>query len=307
MRALVTGGAGFIGSNIARRLVERGDEVRILDNFSGGREDAVPDGTELIRADLRDPDALEKVCDVDVIFHQAAVRSVPRSLDEPRITHESNVNGTLNLLLAAERYDVGKLVYASSSSVYGDVGGQRNVETMAPNPRSPYAVSKLTGEYYCRVWAQLGRLSTTTLRYFNVFGPGQHPESKYSAVFPAFIAALRSGQAPTIYGDGNQSRDFTFIDDVVDANLRAAEVTGAEGSVLNIASGNPKSVNEVLRTIADELGTWIDPVFDDPRPGDIRNSYADIERARAVLAWEPRVPWDEAVRTTVKWFAGMTD
>lgn len=303
MRALVTGGAGFIGSNIARRLIERGDEVRIIDNFSGGREDAVPDGAELIRADLRDPDALEGTCDVDVIFHQAGVRSVPRSLDEPRITHDSNVNGTLNLLLAAEKHDVRKLVYASSSSVYGDVGDQRNVETMPPNPRSPYAVSKLTGEYYCRVWAELGRLPTTTLRYFNVFGPGQHPESKYSAVFPAFIAALRSRTPPTIYGDGEQSRDFTFIDDVVDGNLRAAESAEANGHVINIASGSPKSVNEVLRTIADELGIWIDPVHEDPRPGDIRNSHADITRARELLSWEPRVPWDEAVRTTVKWFA----
>jgi UDP-glucose 4-epimerase len=302
-RVLVTGGAGFIGSNIARRALERGDTVRIIDNLSGGREDAVPEGAELVRADLREPAALDEICDVDLIFHQAAVRSVPRSLDEPRLTHETNVNGTLNLLLAAEKHNVKRLVYASSSSVYGDVGDQKNVETLTPNPRSPYAASKLTGEYYCRVWAHLGRLSTTTLRYFNVFGPGQHPESKYSAVFPAFIAALKAGRAPTIYGDGDQSRDFTFIDDVVDANLKAADAPDADGAVLNVASGNPKSVNEVLKTVADELGVWVEPSYEDPRVGDIRNSHADITQVRATLSWEPQVPWDEAVRTTVKWFS----
>lgn len=301
-RVLVTGGAGFIGSNIARCCLERGDTVRIIDNLSGGREDAVPEGAEFVRADLRDPDALETICDVDLIFHQAAVRSVPRSLDEPRLTHETNVNGTLNLLLAAEKHNVKRLVYASSSSVYGDVGDQKNVETMSPDPRSPYAASKLTGEFYCRVWSRLGRVPTTSLRYFNVFGPGQHPESKYSAVFPAFIAALKAGRAPTIYGDGEQSRDFTFIDDVVDANLKAAEAGAADGAVLNVASGNPKSVNEVLKTIADELGVWVEPNFEDPRVGDIRNSHADITRARDTLSWEPQVDWTEAVKTTVRWF-----
>lgn len=303
MRALVTGGAGFIGSNIARRLLERGDEVTVFDNMSGGRADAIPEGARFVEGDLRDPDALDAVCDVDVIFHQAAVRSVPRSLDEPRLTHDSNVNGTLNLLLAAEKYSVRRLLYASSSSVYGDVGEQRNVETMAPDPRSPYAASKLTGEYYCRVWARLGRVPTTTLRYFNVFGPGQHPESKYSAVFPAFIDALRGGRAPTIYGDGEQSRDFTFIDDVVAANLLAAETEDANGLVMNVASGRPKSVNSVLKTIADELGTWVDPVHEEPRVGDIRNSYADISLARSTLSWEPATDWEDAVRSTVGWFS----
>lgn len=303
MRALVTGGAGFIGSNIARRLLERGDEVTIFDNMSGGRADAVPSGARFVEGDLRDPDALDGVCDVDLIFHQAAVRSVPRSLDEPRITHDSNVNGTVNLLLAAEKHSVQRLVYASSSSVYGDVGEQQNVETMAPNPRSPYAASKLTGEYYCKVWAQLGRVPTTSLRYFNVFGPGQHPESKYSAVFPAFIDALRGGRAPTIYGDGEQSRDFTFIDDVVSANLLAASSPAADGLVLNVASGRPKSVNLVLKTIADEVGTWVDPVHEEPRVGDIKNSYADISLARSTLSWEPATEWEDAVRTTVGWFS----
>ena len=303
MRALVTGGAGFIGSNIATRLIERGDEVTVFDNLSGGRRDAIPEGAHFVEGDLRDPDALDSVCDVDLIFHQAAVRSVPRSLDEPRLTHDSNVNGTVNLLLAAEKHAVKRLVYASSSSVYGDVGDQQNVETMAPNPRSPYAASKLTGEYYCRVWAQLGRLPTTSLRYFNVFGPGQHPESKYSAVFPSFIAALRDGRPPTIYGDGEQSRDFTFIDDVVAANLLAAETEAADGLVLNIASGRPKSVNEVLKTVSGEVGTWVDPVFEEPRVGDIKNSYADISLARSTLSWDPSTDWEDAVRTTVQWFA----
>lgn len=303
MRALVTGGAGFIGSNIAARLVERGDEVTIFDNLSGGRRDAVPEGARLVEGDLRDPDAVGSVCDVDLIFHQAAVRSVPRSLNEPRLTHDSNVNGTVNLLLAAEKFSVRRLVYASSSSVYGDVGDKQNVETMAPNPRSPYAASKLTAEYYCRVWAQLGRLPTTSLRYFNVFGPGQHPESKYSAVFPSFIASLRDGIAPTIYGDGEQSRDFTFIDDVVAANLAAAETEAADGLVMNVASGRPRSVNRVLEAISGEVGTWIDPVFEEPRVGDIKNSHADISLARSTLSWEPATDWDDAVRTTVQWFS----
>lgn len=302
MRALVTGGAGFIGSNIARALVERGDDVIVIDNMFGGREDAVPEAATFVRADLRDRAALEDLCDVDVIFHQAAVKSVPRSLDEPLMTHDSNVNGTVNLLLAAEKHSVARLVYASSSSVYGDVGDQRNVETMAPNPRSPYAVSKLTGEYYCKVWSDLGRLPTTVLRYFNVFGPGQHPESKYSAVFPAFISALSEGRAPEVFGDGKQARDFTFIDDVVEANLRAASAEAGEGELLNVASGNPRSVNDVLRSVADELGTWIEPVHSPERPGEIRNSYADIARAREVLSWEPRVEWSEAVKATVDWF-----
>ncbi len=302
MRALVTGGAGFIGSNIARALVERGDDVTVIDNMFGGREDAIPEGARLVRGDLRDAALLEDLCDVDVIFHQAAVKSVPRSLDQPLLTHDSNVNGTVNLLLAAEKHSVSRLVYASSSSVYGDVGDQRNVETMAPNPRSPYAASKLTGEYYCKVWSDLGRLPTTVLRYFNVFGPGQHPESKYSAVFPAFISALSEGRAPEVFGDGKQARDFTFIDDVVEANLRAASAPAAEGTLMNIASGNPRSVNDVLRSVADELGTWIDPVHSPERPGEIRNSYADITRARRVLSWEPRVEWTEAVKATVEWF-----
>ena len=302
MRALVTGGAGFIGSNIARRLLERGDEVTVLDNMFGGREEAVPEGASFVRGDLRDAELLEDVCDVDVIFHQAAVKSVPRSLDEPLLTHDSNVNGTVNLLLAAEKHSVTRLVYASSSSVYGDVGDQRNVETMAPNPRSPYAASKLTGEYYCKVWSDLGRLPTTVLRYFNVFGPGQHPESKYSAVFPAFISALSEGRAPEVFGDGKQARDFTFIDDVVEANLLAASSAEAEGALLNVASGNPRSVNDVLHSVADELGTWIEPRHSPERPGEIRNSYADISRARELLSWEPRVDWSEAVKKTVDWF-----
>jgi nucleoside-diphosphate-sugar epimerase len=303
MRALITGGAGFIGSNIARRLLERGDEVIAFDNLSGGTEDAVPEGVGLIVGDLREPDDLKGVCDVDVIFHQAAVRSVPRSLDEPRITHDANVNGTFNLLLEAEKHQVKRLVYACSSSVYGDVGDMKNVETLAPNPRSPYAASKLTAEYYCRVWAQLGRLSTTSLRYFNVFGPGQHAESQYSAVFPAFISSLKEGRAPTIYGDGEQKRDFTFIDDVVNANIMASESEAADGQVINVASGNPRSVNTILRTIADVLGVWVEPVHEEPRIGDIKNSHADIERAREVLGWEPHAGWEEAVKATVSWFA----
>ena len=298
--SLVTGGGGFIGSNIARRLVDRGDEVVVFDNFITGRKDAVPTGVELIEGDLRDKDSVARACrDVEVIYHQAALRSVPRSVDDPWLAHDCNVTGTLNLLMAAEAAGVGRLVYASSSSAYGDVGDAINIETLSPDPRSPYAATKLAAEHYCRVWTKLDRLSTVSLRYFNVFGPGQNPESKYSAVFPAFIAALLAGKAPEIHWDGQQSRDFTFIDDVVDANLLAADAAGADGAVINVASGRPKTVNEVLQAVADELGVWIEPISRPKRPGDVRSTKADIARAKTLLGWEPSVSWEDAVKATV--------
>jgi nucleoside-diphosphate-sugar epimerase len=303
-KALVTGGAGFIGSAIARALVQSGWRVRVLDNFMTGFEENVPAEAELVRGDLRDLGAVGRaVQDVDVVFHQGALRSVARSVDAPQLTQECNVLGTLNVLLAAEQTGVRRVVYASSSSVYGDVDGQTNQENMPPNPLSPYAVSKLAGEYYCRVWTHLKGLSTVSLRYFNVFGPGQHPESKYAAVFPAFISALIADEAPEVHWDGEQSRDFTYIDDVVRANLLAAEA-GEEvsGAVFNIGGGRAKTVNEVLSAISRTMGKWIDPVHAPQRAGDVRHTRSDISRAQQVLQWSPGEPWESAVQQTVDWF-----
>lgn len=301
---LVTGGAGFIGSAITAALVARGDTVRVLDNLSNGSEDAVPAGAEFIRGDLLVPQDVERACaDVDMIFHQAAIRSVPRSVDEPRLTNEANVTGTLNLLIAASDARVRRLIYASSSSVYGDTRGALNHEDLATRPQSPYAVSKLAAENYCRVWSDLGRLSTVSLRYFNVFGPGQHFDSKYAAVFPAFISALSQERPPEVHWDGEQSRDFSYIDDVVAANLAAAEADEkADGAVLNIGGGDPKTINEVLREVSASVGRWIDPVFRPMRSGDIRSTRADISKAEQLLAWTPQAEFTEAVRRTVAWF-----
>ncbi|MFN2489086.1 MAG: NAD-dependent epimerase/dehydratase family protein [Actinomycetota bacterium] len=304
MQALVTGGAGFIGSAIARALLERGDSVRIIDNFLTGFEDNVPEDAELIRGDLRDADDVTKACiGVDVIFHEGAVRSVPRSVDEPLLALECNVVGTMQLLLAATDAGVGRVVYASSSSVYGDTEGAVNHEGMPTNPMSPYATSKLAGENYCRIWTPLKGLSTVSLRYFNVFGPGQHPESKYAAVFPAFIKALAAEQAPEVHWDGEQSRDFTYIDDVVRANLLAADAEdGVDGVVINIGGGGAKTVNHVLKSVSHAMDAWIEPTSTPRRAGDVRHTRADITRAREVLGWKPEADWEQAVGETVRWF-----
>ncbi|MDP9341275.1 MAG: NAD-dependent epimerase/dehydratase family protein [Actinomycetota bacterium] len=302
--ALVTGGAGFIGSAIARTLVAEGREVRVFDNFLTGFEENVPAGATMVLGDLRDLDALRAACrGVDVVFHQGAVRSVPRSIDEPVLVEQCNAAGTLHVLVAAEEAGVRRVVYASSSSVYGDSTAPVNQEDMPTDPRSPYAVSKLAGEQYCRVWTRVKGLSTVSLRYFNVFGPGQHPESKYAAVFPAFIKALADGTAPEVHWDGEQSRDFSYIDDVVRANLAAAAADGrADGAVMNVGGGRPKTVNEVLRAVSDAMDTWIEPVTTPMRAGDVRHTRADISRARELLDWEPRADWKDAVEATVRWF-----
>jgi UDP-glucose 4-epimerase len=304
MKALVTGGAGFIGSAIAGALVARGDDVTVLDSFITGFEANVPEGAELVRADLGDDGAVADACrEVEVVFHQGALRSVPRSVDDPMATNEANITGTLNLLVAAEAAGVRRLVYASSSSVYGDCGGALQTEDLPTDPRSPYAVSKLAGEHYCRAWSHLGRLSTVSLRYFNVFGPGQHPDSKYAAVFPAFISALTKGNPPEVHWDGEQSRDFTFIGDVVEANLAAAEASDdVSGEVLNVGGGGAKTVNEVLATVSDFVGTWIEPNYTPKRTGDVRHTRADIRKAAHLLSWHPEAQWSDAVKATVTWF-----
>lgn len=306
MKCLVTGGAGFIGSAIAQALLEQGNSVKVFDNLVNGFAENVPQGAQFIHEDLRDLNAVKAACpDVDVIFHQAAIRSVPKSVDDPFASNESNVTGTLNLLDCAAHAGVKRLIYASSSSVYGDTGGVANLETMAPNPQSPYAVSKLAGEHYCRVWTRLGWLPTVSLRYFNVFGPGQRPDSKYSAVFPAFISALSEDRAPEVHWDGEQSRDFTFIDDVVSANLAAASAgPKADGVVFNVGGGAPKTINEVLKAVSYAMGKSVDPVLRPRRSGDVRDTRADISLAQSLLSWNPRADWLDAVRQTVGWFVG---
>ncbi len=304
MRALVTGGAGFIGSSIARALLERGDDVRVVDSLVTGFRENVPEGTEFVLGDLRDPEVAGRVCTgVEVVFHEAAIRSVPKSVDDPSAANDNNVTATLNLLLGAEAAGVSRLVYASSSSVYGGAEDGLNREDAVPRPLSPYAVSKLAGEYYCRVWSHLGRLSTVSLRYFNVFGPGQHPESKYSAVFPAFVAALTERRVPEIHWDGEQSRDFTYIDDVVAANLAAAAAgPDADGEVFNVGGGRTRSVNEVFDSVCEVLGYRIEPCRTPMRPGDVRCSRADISKAAGLLGWRPRADWAQSVKATVAWF-----
>ncbi len=304
MRAVVTGAAGFIGSALASCLASEGHDVVAVDSLVTGSKEAIPDDVEFVEVDVRDLAAVAgSFSGAEVVFHQAAVGSVVRSLEDPLLTHECNVTGTLNVLLAAERAGCRRVVYASSSSVYGDTGGALNKEDMAPQPRTPYAVSKLAGEHYCRAWALLERLSTVSLRYFNVFGPGQPERSRYSAVFPAFIAALRAAQPPELHGDGEQSREFTYIDDVVAANLLAADAGDeANAGVFNIASGDPKSVNDVLKAVSQALDVWIEPTRTPPREGDIRHSRADTSRAVEVLGWKPQAQWQEAAAATVASF-----
>ncbi|MGH2785235.1 MAG: SDR family oxidoreductase [Actinomycetota bacterium] len=304
MNALVTGGAGFIGSSIARALLADGWRVRVVDNLLTGFEENIPEDADFVRADLRDPEALApSFAGIDVIFHQAALRSVPRSVDDPLLSASCNVTGTLNLLVAAEEAGVKRVVYASSSSVYGDVAEGRQQEDMTPSPLSPYAVSKLAAEQYCRVWTHLKGLSTVSLRYFNVFGPGQRPESKYAAVFPAFIDALVHGRAPEVHWDGEQSRDFSFIDDVVRANIAAATAgPGADGAVINVAGGDPKSINEVLEAVSKAVGNWVEPVRTPKRAGDIRRTHADISAAERIIGFVPQAAWVESVERTVAWF-----
>jgi UDP-glucose 4-epimerase len=300
---LVTGGGGFIGSHIARALLAAGEQVRILDDFSSGRRTNLAnlDGEiELVEGDLRDADAVASaVTGCDLVFHEGAVPSVPRSVADPRTSIAVGVTGTLNVLLAARDAGVRRVVFASSSSVYGDTPEMPKHEEMKPRPLSPYAISKLSAEQLCGVFTRLYGLETVALRYFNVFGPNQDPASAYAAVIPKFIAAVRAGDRPTIFGDGEQTRDFTYIDNVVDANLRASRAPDAAGKVFNIASGRAISVNRMLELVGEYLGLPAEADYADPRPGDIKHSLADIEAARSVLGYEPTITFEEGLRRTV--------
>jgi UDP-glucose 4-epimerase len=301
--ALVTGGAGFIGSHLSSALLERGWNVRILDDFSSGREqnlEPLRSHVELLRGSCTDSDTVAAALKgVEVVFHEAAVPSVPRSVAEPLRTNEANITGSLLVLESARSAGVRRVVYAASSSAYGDTTELPKRESMPPRPRSPYALQKFVGETYCRLYHELYGLETVALRYFNVFGPRQDPKSQYAAVIPLFATACLRGEAPTIFGDGEQTRDFTYVEDVVRANLLAAEAPAARGEVINVAGGARTSLNRLLALIQDIVGSAVTSVHAPPREGDVRDSLAALDRARELLAYEPQVPLEEGLRRTV--------
>ena len=303
---LVTGGAGFIGSNICKKLVSEGCFVRVVDNLLTGKKSNLADiinKIEFIEADMGDEHiAVSAMKDIDVVLHQGALPSVPLSIDDPAATHKHCVDATFTLLLAARRTGVRRFVYAASSSAYGDSPTSPKVETMKPNPLSPYAVSKLVGEYYCSVFSQVFDLETISLRYFNVFGPNQDPKSQYAAAIPAFVTSIMKDQPPTIYGDGEQSRDFTYIDNIVEANLLAAGAKQTEGQVINVACGQAVTVNKIIDMINDCLGKKIKPIYTDPRPGDVKHSLADITEAQNILGYKPSVSFESGLQKTIEWY-----
>lgn len=305
-RVLVTGGAGFIGSHLVRALIKRNAQVRVLDNLATGFRanlEAVMTAVDFHEADLREPDACERACDgVDAVFHLGALGSVPRSIDDPLTSNAVNVQGTLNILQAARAAGVRRLVMSSSSSVYGDTPVLPKHEEMRPNPRSPYAVSKLAGEEYCRAFFRTYGLETVVLRYFNVFGPRQNPHSQYAAVIPKFIAALLEGRRPIIFGDGRQSRDFTHVSNVVEANLLAATAPEVGGEVFNVACGDQILLRDVLGHIEQLLERRADPEFLPNRAGDVRDSRADIAAAQEQLGYRPGILFPEGIAETVAYF-----
>ena len=303
---LVTGGAGFIGSHIAEALACRHDHVRVLDNLSTGHLsnlDPIRDRVEFIEGDLLDVETVERAVDgVDCIFHEAALASVPRSVKDPLATNAACVTGTLTLLDAARRAGVRRLVYAASSSAYGDQPFSSKRESDLPGPLSPYAVAKLAGEHYCRAFTATYRFETVAIRYFNVFGPRQDPNSPYSAVIPKFITSLLAGEPPIIYGDGLQSRDFTYIENVVHGNLLAADAQDVAGRVFNVACGGSITLLDLLQALNELLGTDIQPCFENPRAGDVRQSLADISLARKLLDYEPRVGIREGLARSIEYY-----
>jgi len=303
---LVTGGGGFIGSHLVETLVNQGQDVRVLDNFLTGKRENLADFIEdidLIEGDIRDFSTCERALDgVDFVLHQAALPSVPRSIENPVLTNAINVVGTLNLLAASKEAKVKRFVFASSSSVYGDDPNLPKREGIEGSPLSPYAVTKLVGEKYMRVFSEIYGLGTVSLRYFNIFGPRQDPHSQYAAVIPNFITSMERGESPRIFGDGEQSRDFTYVANVVKANMLAVESEDISGEVLNIACGDRITVNTLCEKIRQFFQEDIGPVHDKPRPGDILHSFADITRARKMLKYEPFVSFDDGLRETIQWY-----
>ena len=303
---LVTGGAGFIGSHIVERLVHDGQAVRVIDNFiTGKRANLAPFGArvEVFEGDLRSPEDCRRACaGVEVVFHHAALPSVPKSVADPVSSHAANIDGTFNLLMAARDAKCRRVVYAASSSAYGDVPDLPKRETARPQPLSPYAVHKLVGEYYCSVFTSCFGLETIALRYFNVFGPRQDPKSEYAAAIPAFVTAVLRNEPPTVYGDGEQTRDFTYVDNVVHANLLAAKVPHTAGQVVNVACGERVSVNQIIREINSLLGRNLVPKYVPERPGDVKHSLADITLAYQLLGFEPQVNFADGLRKAIDWY-----
>ena len=303
---VITGGAGFIGSNLVGVLLEEGHEVIVIDNLSTGKSENTAnlqdnEHFEFVKGSITDLSLLKQVFeDAESVFHQAAIPSVQRSVENPQATNEANVNGTLNVLIAARDCGVEKVIYASSSSVYGDTPTLPKQEDMKPNPKSPYAVSKLAGEFYCNVFSEVYGLKTACLRYFNVYGQKQDPSSEYAAVIPRFITRVLNNQPPIIYGDGTQTRDFTFVKDVAHANILAME-QNAEG-VFNIACGEQISVNELATILMELVGVRLDVIYDNPRPGDIKDSLADISLAKGKLKYEPEFTLTNGLEETIRWF-----
>jgi UDP-glucose 4-epimerase len=305
VRALVTGGAGFIGSHLVDALLARGDEVVVLDNLATGRLENVADDALFVDGDVADTEAVaHAIAGCEVVYHQAALGSVTRSIDQPLDSDRTNVHGTLAVLDAARRAGVRRVVLASSSSVYGGASVSPTPESAPLAPRSPYAVTKLTGEQYARVFWELHRLETVVLRYFNVFGPRQRPDSQYAAVIPRFVDAVLRGEPPVVHGDGLQSRDFTFVADTVQANLRAAAAPAdiCAGRAYNIARGASASLLDLLDALSAAVGVAITPQHGDPRPGDVRHSHADISAARRDLGFEPEVNLNQGLARTLAWF-----
>ncbi len=302
MKCLVTGGAGFIGSNLVRALLERGDAVRVLDNFStGNRANLAGLDVEIVEGELRSYERVHNaVRGVEVVFHLGALGSVPRSVQDPLTSSAVNVEGTLNVLLAARDEGVRRVVFSSSSSVYGARTDLPVSEAVACDPISPYGVAKLAAERYCVSFSRVYEsFETVVLRYFNVFGPRQSPFSQYAAMVPLFITAIAAGEPITVFGDGEQSRDFTYVENVVDATVRAAGAAGASGRIFNVAAGSPASVNDVAGTISRILGKPVDRRDAPPRPGDIRDSWADVSAARETLGYEPALGLEEGLRRTI--------
>ena len=302
---LVTGGAGFIGSHLAEDLVRRGEQVRVVDSLVTGTRrnlEHLP-GVDFIEGDLADLEIARRAVDsVDFVLHQAAIPSVPRSVEDPITSHRANVDASLNVLIAARDAGVKRLVYAGSSSAYGDAPTLPKVETMPAAPLSPYALQKLVAEQYCQLFTRLYGLETVTIRYFNVFGPRQDPSSPYSGVISLFISALCEGRQPTIYGDGGQTRDFTYVTNVVDGVLRACHASGASGEVINVATAGRVSLNQLLQAVGDAVGARVEPLYAAARQGDVRDSQADIHKAGRLLGYEPKVSFEDGLKKTVEWY-----
>ena len=305
-KVLLTGGGGFIGSHIAEGLISGNYSVKIIDNFSTGNKNNLKDllkQIELVEGDIRDYSTVVKVMkEIDIVVHLAALPSVPRSINDPITTNEVNVNGTLNMLWAAVDSGVSKFIFASSSSVYGNSKEKIKHENICPSPLSPYAVSKLTGENYCKVFTRNYGLNTVCFRYFNVFGARQNPDSQYSAVIPKFISMMKKGISPVIYGDGTQSRDFTYVKNIVNANLLAIENTTQDNLIINCTCGRQTSVNDVVKEINNYLGKNIEPIYKNERAGDIKHSLADISLANEKINYVPEIYFDEGMKQTIEKF-----